>query len=99
MLKKVKGAGRGRSPGKGQGKGNGSRGDSPQPEDRFIWHGNCWCCNAPGHKSDECDKYKNILGDNNGKKTAGDIGAYEKAKNAWRKTKKKEREARKDHLI
>ena len=39
---------------------------------------------------DTCEKYKNILAANNGKKPQGHMGAYEKAKKAWQETKKKE---------
>ena len=90
------GKGRGRSPGKGGGKGNGSSGNSPQPKNKFIWNGNYWCCNEPGHKRDTCEKFKNISAANNGKKPEGYMGAYEKARKAWQDANKKEREDRKD---
>ena len=99
MLKKGgkgDGKGRGRSPGKDGGRGNRSRGTSPQPKNKFIWSGTCWCCNEPGHKRDTCEKFEKILAANNGKKPEGHIGAHEKAKKAWKETKKKkEREDRK----
>ena len=40
----------------------------------------CWCCNEAGPKRDACEKYKQILAANNGRKPEGYVGAYEKAK-------------------
>ena len=77
-------------------KGNGSRGNPPQPRNKFIWNGNCWCCNEPGHKRDTCEMLKKIMAANNGKKPEGYMGAYEKARKAWQGAKKKEREDRRD---
>ena len=62
----------------------GSRSALGRPDPKFE---GCWNCGAKGHSRRQCEKFKKLLADNNGKIPNGYQGAYEKFKAAAQKKK------------
>ena len=74
--------------------------DKPRPKSpgptagKFWFKPDCWWCGADGHQKRDCEKYKKMLADNNGKRPKGLKGAFEKAREAWNKEHGRDRDGR-----